>query len=175
MSGIYKLFSTGGGRVELEGANELIAQLDFLQHQLGKNVEQLYWKIGLDLQGKAQRRAPVDTGALRGSAFTNLYRQAGSDAFTVDVGFSEKYALRQHEEIGWHHPSLARQGIMRSAWNAAQKKKKSGKTFAVRGYFGESKFLENPFKENIAKYINMVKHEIINTIEKAGGNKGKTT
>jgi hypothetical protein len=54
--------------------------------------------VGNDLQGKAQQLAPVDTGDLRGSAYTKLGKNS------VEVGFNTPYALRQHEELNYRHP-----------------------------------------------------------------------
>lgn len=73
--------------------------------------------IGQDLLGKSVRRAPLDIGDLRGSGFSEV------DGTTTTVGFTEVYALRQHEELNYRHQD------------------------------GEAKYLENPLKENIDRYV----------------------
>lgn len=59
-------------------------------------------RVGLDLQGRAQRDAPIEEGTLRGSGATTLERR--SDGAVVVVSFSTPYAARQHEELTWRHP-----------------------------------------------------------------------
>lgn len=54
---------------------------------------------GLALQTDAQKRSPVDTGALRASAETRRTLR-GVDKVVVSVGFSARYALYVHENVG---------------------------------------------------------------------------
>ena len=90
----------------------------------------------LDLAGDSSRRAPVDTGDLRGDCTAELN---GSTIFTKQaptgiapsalnasgtVSYGLPYALRQHEELDYNHP---------------------------RG--GEAKYLERPFEEHKADFI----------------------
>ena len=111
--------------VKVTGANELQKVLKKMPKQAESAVKKELKKIGQDLKGKSQRLAPVDTGDLRGSAYSV---QAGMG---LEVGFTEPYAIKQHEEVGYRHP---------------------------KG--GEAKFLETPFKANVNKYINAVKAAI---------------
>jgi hypothetical protein len=53
------------------------------------------------------------------------------------VGFAEPYALKQHETIGYRHP---------------------------RG--GQAKYLEQPYKENLKKYVNSIGDAIRRAVEK---------
>ena len=62
-----------------------------------ESVKKSLKEISLDLQGESQRRAPVDTGDLRGSAYTK------QDGLTAEVGFSSPYAVRQHENMQYKH------------------------------------------------------------------------
>ena len=55
--------------------------------------------IAMDLQGKSQELAPVDTGDLQGSAFNEV---EGLDA---TIGFVEPYALKVHEDMQARHKS----------------------------------------------------------------------
>jgi hypothetical protein len=54
--------------------------------------------IVLDLQGKSQALAPVDTGFLQAAAFAEVVNLEGT------VGYTAPYALRIHEEVGYRHP-----------------------------------------------------------------------
>lgn len=57
---------------------------------------------GKVIEAGAVRRAPVDTGHLRGSAETTV-TGAGLAAFSR-VRFPGPYARRQHYELDWKHP-----------------------------------------------------------------------
>lgn len=46
----------------------------------------------------AQAQVPVDEGTLRASGAVSV------DVDTATVSFDTPYAVRQHEEIGYHHP-----------------------------------------------------------------------
>lgn len=51
---------------------------------------------------EAQRRVPVDTGALRHSAFIGKVKRTGDDA-QVDFGFLAPYAKIQHDNESYNH------------------------------------------------------------------------
>lgn len=57
--------------------------------------------IALDLQGKAQDKTPVDTGALKASARTKF--KDTSSGYQAEVSFNTPYALRQHEDLSLRH------------------------------------------------------------------------
>lgn len=84
-------------------------------------------RIGDDVHGKSQRRAPLEEGTLRGSGevafIVNGARFEGEGAYAralaaavaharagtlrelnVEVSYNTVYAARQHEELDWHHP-----------------------------------------------------------------------
>lgn len=121
---------------DMKGIKELNRYLDLAPEKAKGQVERELQDIGSDLMGEAQRRAPVDTGDLRGSAFTE------TENMVCTVGFTEPYALRQHEGVDFAHP---------------------------RG--GEAKFLENPYKEKKDKYIAALKGAVKKAVEEDGGNK----
>lgn len=57
---------------------------------------------GQDLEGRAQREAPLEEGTLRGSSRTEVVEtQSGVSS---EVSFNTVYARRQHEETTWEHP-----------------------------------------------------------------------
>lgn len=95
---------------------------------------------GLVVQREAQKRVPVEYGALKQSAFTRKAR--GGMNMAVEVGFTAAYAL-------WVHENLA------MAWKG--RPRRSGKG-VYWGPQGEAKFLENAvvakkdeFFEQVAK------------------------
>jgi len=133
--------------IKIIGLDKLMKKLAVMPKKVENATEKALTKVALDLQGKAQLRAPVDTGDLRGSAFTvvgnrqNIAINTESDKnpksarenipsaenMQAIVGFTEPYALRQHEDMDARHP-----------------------------LGGEAKFLENPYKENRSKYVDMI-------------------
>lgn len=55
---------------------------------------------GLIIQAAAQQRTPVDTGNLKGSAFT---RRSPEEENVVETGFGAAYAVYVHENLEAHH------------------------------------------------------------------------
>lgn len=84
-----------------------------------------------DLRGKAADLAPVDLGDLKGSAYAEVNGLAG------EVGFTEPYATRQHEEVWFNHP---------------------------KG--GQAKYLETPYKKYIGNYIAHIKDFIARAVSR---------
>lgn len=109
--------------IKIDGMDELNALLSKMPASVNAAVQKELKTALLDLQGKAQELAPVDTGALRGSAKSdatiNGFNQIGGY-----VSFDEPYATRQHEELDYNHP---------------------------KG--GQAKYLQQPLQGNIQKYI----------------------
>ena len=81
----------------IKGMKELDKALKKIPAGSETAVKKSLTDIALDLQGESQRRAPVDTGDLRGSAYTK------QDGLTAEVGFSSPYAVRQHENMQYKH------------------------------------------------------------------------
>jgi len=122
---------SGGLVVTVEGLDKLNAKLNSIPKKATDEVSKELMDIIFDLQGESQRRAPIDTGALRGSAFAEMNVLEGT------VGFEEIYALYQHEGLDFNHP---------------------------KG--GEAKYLENPFKEKINKYIKAIGAAVKRAVER---------
>ena len=81
---------------------------------------------GSDLQRKSAEQAPIETGDLRANCSVSPVQQEGEKAY-VTVGYNLVYARVQHEGLGFNHP---------------------------RG--GKAKFLEDPYKENVARYKTLI-------------------
>jgi hypothetical protein len=104
--------------VRITGLDDAVNQINRRIKMLQTSTPKALREIGLDLVGKAKKLAPLDTGDLRGSGFSKL------EGDTVTIGFTEPYALRQHEHTEYDHPMG-----------------------------GQAKYLEQPFNENLKKYI----------------------
>lgn len=74
---------------------------------------------GFIIQAEAQRRAPVVTGNLRGSAYT---RRTPEDPNAVEVGFGAAYALFVHENIEQAGKGTPRPGGRGTTWDNGQPK-----------------------------------------------------
>ena len=115
----------------IDGLDEFNAYLKNATPQTKNAIIHELKIIAADLQGKAQRLAPVDSGDLRGSGFSEV------DGLDATVGFTEPYALRQHEEMDYAHP---------------------------RG--GQAKYLETPYKENLNKYKDALGDAVKGAVDK---------
>jgi hypothetical protein len=80
-----------GFREVMENLNERIANIE------NSTLDGLF-AAGLFLQGEAQKLCPVDTGNLRGSAYTRRESKK-----SVEVGFGAVYAAPVHEDLEAHH------------------------------------------------------------------------
>ena len=56
----------------------------------------------LDLERRSKEEAPVDTGDLRGSGWSDVVNTY--QGLKGSVGFNEEYALVQHEDMTFNHP-----------------------------------------------------------------------
>lgn len=141
---------------QVEGLEELSRILRELPKEADEAAGKELKRSALDLQGKSQMLAPVKLGDLRGSAFTayegsDISTNTAADQDTrsvrrskpttgkmeAAVGFTEPYALRQHEEVENEHPMG-----------------------------GQAKYLEQPFKENVKNYIKNIGEAIKKAVEK---------
>ncbi len=87
--------------IKLEGFIELTNKLNKSISQISDTVQSALLDCSNDLQQKAQDLTPIDTGALRASAFTEADRQGENPS--VIVGFEEEYAIYVHENLEAHH------------------------------------------------------------------------
>lgn len=81
-------------------------------------------ECGADLQSKSVQEAPIDTGDLRANCSVT------EEPLDVMVGYDLPYAMKQHEELDYHHP---------------------------KG--GKAKYLEDPFNENMDKYVEHIREK----------------
>jgi len=109
-------------KITLEGVDKLNRKLKRLAMSSEIAATKELRIIALDLEDKAIMICPVgETGDLSGSSYAEV------KGLSAEVGFTEEYAMIQHENMEYRHLP--------------------GK---------QAKYLENPFKENRNKYVNMI-------------------
>lgn len=87
---------------ELTGIQDVMAQVARAIENAGDLSEEGLLDVTVDIGSRAAERAPVETGALRGS-MTATVEQDG-DQLVGEVRFTEKYAAVQHERVDFRHP-----------------------------------------------------------------------
>src|SRR5690606_37718863 len=87
-------------KIKLQGFVELNNKLKNIS-EVSNVVQNALLDCGNDLQQKAQDLTPVDTGALRASAYTEA--ESGSNP-SVIVGYTEEYAIFVLDNLEAHHP-----------------------------------------------------------------------
>lgn len=115
---------------KIEGIDKAVKEFEKRASKIKSSTPKAMRDIGQDLLGKSVERAPVDQGDLRGSGFSEV------DGTVTTIGFTEPYALRQHEELQYTHP----QG-------------------------GEAKYLERPLNENINRYVKFLEDSTKKAVE----------
>lgn len=87
---------------EVEGIEDSIQGFNEKISKISEACKKEIIDVCLDLQGKAQRIAPIKEGFLRASGNTEFKEER--DIFYGEVGFNESYALEQHENLTFKHP-----------------------------------------------------------------------
>lgn len=91
---------------KLEGLDKVVAGIKRLDRAAAKGFEIGLVRAGLYVQRESQKIVPVDTGALRNSAYT---RKKGSGKKTeVSVGYTQSYAIYVHERTELRHRAPTR-------------------------------------------------------------------
>jgi hypothetical protein len=139
--------------MKLEGLEKVTRELNSRITKVKNVTAKGLTDISLDCLGKSVQRAPVDLGDLRGSGYVKMNGRTiarGSKEGSISsggsvgmsetkvesvIGFTEPYALKQHEDLTLKHP---------------------------KG--GEAKYLEKTLDENRDKYINHLANEVKNSI-----------
>ena len=87
--------------VKVTGVTAILKNLKKVKVSQSKKLEKGLVKAGLFLQRESQKVVPVDTSALKNSAFT---RKKGAGLRTeVEVGYTQGYAIYVHEDLEAHH------------------------------------------------------------------------
>lgn len=90
-----------GTKIELKGVKDVNRALQKLGKKYPLATAHAMYAEAYEVQREATRRAPVEFGPLRGSAYTV---PPTSKSLTTETGFGTEYAARQHEEVTWNHP-----------------------------------------------------------------------
>lgn len=121
----------------VKGREEVIRNLNAAIAGIeGRGVDGLF-AAGLFIQGESQKQVPVDTGHLRGSAYTR--RDPGGRP-TVEVGYGASYAAAVHEMEVKHRGEPRRHGT------------RKGRSWEV----GKPKYLEDPLRENHDEILGII-------------------
>lgn len=84
-------------KVKIEGIDKVNKEFQKRVKNLERVTPKSAQDVGNDLLNRSARRAPKDTGDLRGSGKTEL------EGNNVTVSYGTEYALRQHEELDYRH------------------------------------------------------------------------
>lgn len=103
---------------EVKGLPELRKKLERLGKLYPEAMGAALYQEGMSIWRNAVKKAPVEFGVLRNSAYVSPpFRDGGEIA--VEIGFGTKYAVFQHERKRLKHPRGGEAGFLRSALNEA--------------------------------------------------------
>lgn len=91
----------------LTGLSSLVDDLKKQAAAVDKATDSATYILASEIMTKAKTIAPMDTGTLAASGYVTLPERG-----VCELGFggpAEPYAMRQHEETGWHHAEPGRQ------------------------------------------------------------------
>jgi hypothetical protein len=88
---------------QITGLRQFGANLRRKEVQMGAALQRGLVRAGLQLQRLSQRRAPVDTGDMRNSAFTRIEDGTSGAKTVVRVGYTQSYAIYVHENLEARH------------------------------------------------------------------------
>jgi Bacteriophage HK97-gp10, putative tail-component len=88
----------------MAGEREVRRKLEQLADAYPAAAGAALYQEGMQLWNGAVKRAPVEFGVLRNSAYVSPPVKAGGGNITVEVGFGTSYAVAQHESLHYRHP-----------------------------------------------------------------------
>ena len=86
----------------LEGVQNVMNKFSELMNNAGDLTQEGMDDIVIDIGSGAADKAPVETGALRGSVDVEVKTEG--DEVVGEIRFTEKYAAAQHEHVEYQHP-----------------------------------------------------------------------
>jgi hypothetical protein len=136
--------------MKMIGTAGLLADLDKKEKRYAAGMEAGLVRAGLFLQRSSQQFVPIQTGNLRGSAFTR--KEGGGLKTEVLVGYTASYAVFVHEDLDAAH------GPVFNAKYAAEiaAAPANHPFFFRRGPNQQAKFLEKPFREKRKRMAKIV-------------------
>lgn len=87
--------------VKIKGGPELLAKLRGLEQKTADQVAEVVAGQAQQVLTQSQALCPVDTGALRDSAYVTV--QASGSTVTAQIGYSAPHALAVHERTWVRH------------------------------------------------------------------------
>lgn len=121
--------------LEISGLDEVIKNLNKEIEGIKDRSSRGLRAAALIVEAEAVKKAPADTGNLRGSANVRME----NDGQTAVVSFSSEYALAVHENIEQPGKGKPRSGSHGNYWDN-----------------GEPKYLENAVKENTVRIVKTI-------------------
>lgn len=122
---------------QVEGLDTVLNRLNTEISGIKRRGSNGLMAAGLKVQGTSQKRVPVDTGNLKGSAFT---RYEGPRRDAVLIGYTAAYALFVHENLEQKLEGQKRSGGKGSYWET-----------------GQPKFLESALRDEEGEIIDTIK------------------
>lgn len=116
--------------MSVRGLRQIEARMRAALQEVVGISEQSIADSAFDLLSRAVELAPIDTSDLRGSGKVDFDRTV-ANRFTALVSFNTPYARIQHETLWFKHPNG-----------------------------GQAKYLQQPYEENIDKYIQHMKDSV---------------
>lgn len=124
-------------------------KLNKIIKELPKECAKAFTEVVLNMTADAIQDAPVDLGDLRGSGFaeingTKVAKGNTNGTITVQneanpknnfegiIGFTEPYALKQHEELEYQHPKGGKAKYLEDAVNRNMQKSINHLTNAIK-------------------------------------------
>jgi hypothetical protein len=123
---------------KVEGLAQVNRRLDAMLDTVEGTTMAGLMEAGLQIEGSAKRRVPVERGNLRASGYT---RKAGELA--VEVGFQAAYAVFVHENLEQKLKGLPRPSGLGEYWGPAG---------------AGPKYLQNAVTENEPGILGIIKH-----------------
>lgn len=93
--------AVGNSGYELEGLKEAQRKMEKAIQGIVNKSERAIQDVCLDLLNESKQLAPLDTGELRASGYTEFADLP--EGYVGEVGFGTPYAAVQHEELEYEH------------------------------------------------------------------------
>ena len=137
----------------VHGVDEILKNLRKSRLLVAAGFERGLKRAGLFLQRESQLLVPVDTGNLKGSAFTRSFYKG--TATEVYVGYTAEYAVYVHENLEAAHGAEYNRKYANkigpdrdsSTGKYLSRQERRKKKFSARGERQQAKFLEQPARE----------------------------
>jgi len=123
-----------GTGIRFEGLGDLERRLASADTRVLAAVRKQLFKDATVVMNQSRTLAPFDTGALAGSAALRMGGSSKNPEAEISYGGpSAPYALAQHENVDFYHPSRQRGGT--SAPSTAEGSRERGAKFLTRPLF----------------------------------------